>query len=377
MANSLLALNLVGISLSAFTVSMVESGLILQVPHYYRLPSPIVYAMFPAVYLYVKLILTDRNHLEKKEYLHFLPALVHLIEMTPFYLSSTEVKLQVIQMAMSQRINLYAASEGWLPAYVHNIIRGFLAILYAVVMWKLIRKTVQSNNVILLYSRTVIKWLKAFTLINASLGIALVVCLIVIAIPADIRSFILHAVLSIGVLVPNFYLFFRPEILYGVPQPIVAVEKDLTDAPVDSGKMVAEPIGTNLDSTRNEIPSFIYRYKTQVNQYLTESGRFIEPDFLLQDLSRDTGIPMNHLQFLIHKVEGRKFTEFINGYRIQHMKDQIDKGAIKSKTLEGLAMESGFSSKTTFNRTIKRLTGKTPKEYFIHGKGLRQEEALD
>jgi hypothetical protein len=186
---------------------MVESGLILQVPHYYRLPSPIVYAMFPAVYLYVKLILTDRNHLEKKEYLHFLPALVHLIEMTPFYLSSTEVKLQFIQMAMSQRINLYAASEGWLPAYVHNIIRGFLAILYAVAMWKLIRKTVQSNNVILLYYRTVIKWLKVFTLINASLGIALDV-------PTDyaIPMTFVHLYficLSIGVLVPNLYFQTR------------------------------------------------------------------------------------------------------------------------------------------------------------------------
>ncbi len=363
-ANSLLALNLVGISLSAFTVSMVESGLILQVPHYYRLPSPIVYAMFPAAYLYVKLILTDRNHLEKREYLHFLPALLHLFEMTPFYLSNTEVKLQVIQMAMSQRINLYAANEGWLPAYVHNIIRGFLALLYAVAMWKLITKTVGNNNVILSYFRTVIKWLKAFTLVNASLGIALVVCLIVIAIPADIRSFILHAVLSIGVLIPNFYLFFRPEILYGVPQPILAVEKDLTDTPLESGKMVAEPIGTNLDSTRNEIPSFIYQYKNQVHQYLTESQRYLEPDFNLQDLARDTSIPKHHLQLLIYKVKGMKFSEFINDYRINYMKEQVEKGVMQHKTLEGLATDSGFSSRATFNRTIKKYTGKTPKDYF-------------
>lgn len=66
-ANSLLAINLAGIALSALTVSLVESRLILEVPHYYRLPSPIIYAMFPAAYLYVKLILTDRARLKKWE----------------------------------------------------------------------------------------------------------------------------------------------------------------------------------------------------------------------------------------------------------------------------------------------------------------------
>jgi AraC-like DNA-binding protein len=85
---------------------------------------------------------------------------------------------------------------------------------------------------------------------------------------------------------------------------------------------------------------------------------------MLPDLSRDTGIPKHHLQLLIHKVEGKKFSEFINDYRIQHMKDQVEKGVMRHKTLEGLAMESGFGSRATFNRTIKKHTGKTPKDYF-------------
>jgi AraC-like DNA-binding protein len=89
---------------------------------------------------------------------------------------------------------------------------------------------------------------------------------------------------------------------------------------------------------------------------------------MLQDLSRDTGIPQHHLQLLIHKVEEKKFSEFINEYRIQHLQDQIERGGMKNKTLEGLAAESGFSSKATFIRSVKKHTGRTPKEYFNRGK---------
>jgi AraC-like DNA-binding protein len=365
-ANFLLAINLMGISFISISLSLVLSRLILEIPHFYRLPSPLYYLMFPAAYLYVKLLINDRTRLERKEYLHFTPALIHLIEMMPFYLQSTEAKMNHLTRVFNQNIEFYAHNEGWLPPYLHNIIRGGLAIIYAIAMWSLIRKSFQDKPIVSAYSQTVIRWLKTFTLLNAVIGIGTVLLLSFINISPEIRSMALHILFLIVLLIVNFYLFWRPEILYGLPQPVA-----LKIAKPGSSEILLTPENDPLSSSApideiKEIPSFVYQYKNQVHQYLVESQRYREPEFNLLDLSRDTCIPKHHLQLLIHKAEGKKFTEFINDYRIHHLKSQIEKGALKNKTLEGLATESGFSSKATFIRSVKKLTGKTPKEYFIN-----------
>lgn len=82
------------------------------------------------------------------------------------------------------------------------------------------------------------------------------------------------------------------------------------------------------------------------------------------DLSRETSIPIHHLQLLINKAEGKRFNDYINYYRLLHIQNRVDKGDSINKTLEGLALECGFSSKYAFIRGTKKLTGQTPKEYF-------------
>lgn len=356
-ANLMLAINLVGISLATFHVSLVESSLILDIPHFYRLPSPIGYLMFPAAYLYVKLVLSDRAQLRRKEYLHFLPGIIHFIEMAPFYfLLSRAEKASHIQQVINEPIQLFATAEGWLPPYIHYLIRGCLAVIYGLAMWRLIRKSRITYQGINLYTDRIIQWLKTMATVNLVIGFSIIFFLTFVFLPTDVRLLCLHFVILMAVVIPNTYLFVRPEILYGLPQPAFKADNQtLASTP--------GPIATPLPEP--EIPPFIYLYKEKVHQYLMESRRFLEPDFMLADLARDTGIPKHHLQLLIHKAEGKKFSDFINDYRIRHMKEQVEQGVMQYKTLEGLAAECGFSSRATFNRTIKKHTDKTPKEYFV------------
>lgn len=355
-ANLMLAINLVGISLATFHVSLVESRLILDFPHFYRLPSPVGYFMFPAAYLYVKLVLNDHTRLQRKEFLHFLPGVIHFFEMAPFYFAcSREEKTTYITQVLDEPIKMFATTEGWLPPYLHYLIRGVMAVLYGIAMWRLIRKSKwmdQSKNH---YTKNIVQWLKTFAALNTLTGFSIIFFLTLVFIPADIRSLCLHIVVLLVVLIPNAYLFVRPEILYGLPQPVFIEVDQLVNR-----KSAPEDVPIPA-----EIPPFIYLYKEKVHQYLMESRRYLEPDFMLADLSRDTGIPKHHLQLLIHKAEGKTFSEFINVYRIRYMKDQVGKGVMQFKTLEGLAAECGFGSRATFNRTIKKQTGQTPKEYFV------------
>jgi AraC-like DNA-binding protein len=194
------------------------------------------------------------------------------------------------------------------------------------------------------------------------MGILLIVLLLLTSIPNDIRSIALNTCLCLGLVAANFFLFFKPEILYGLPQPLssnmeVANTDDLHHADTENTKDI-----NKVES--DAIPGFIYEYKAKVDSFLKKSKRYLDSEFNIQDLSREMGLPKHHLQLYIYKVENKGFIEFINDYKISHLKSMIDKGELSKKTLVALASECGFSSKATFFRTIKKKTGKTPLEYF-------------
>ena len=57
------------------------------------------------------------------------------------------------------------------------------------------------------------------------------------------------------------------------------------------------------------------------------------------------------------------FNDFINTYRVNEVKECLKDPKNKDYTLLAIAEDCGFNSKTSFYRTFKRITGKTPSEY--------------
>jgi len=353
-----------GITFGSIVICLVETKFILKVPFLFRLPSPMYYLMFPAAYLYVKLIVTDRIWLKKMEYLHFIPALVHLVEMTPFYLKSNTEKIAVINNIYSHDINMYAHNEGWLPPFMHNIIRGILAIVYAIAMWRLLQKSKISMKLSnkIYFSKT-LQWLKIFTIMNGMLGVVVIEALTFTFIPSELRSLSLHLTFITILIISNYYLLFHPEVLYGLPK--LSVDK------IPESRTKKEEFKNSKANTKDfgemeeeKVRPLISDYKIQVNDYIIQSQVYLKPDLSIIDLSRATTIPVHHLRLLINKEEGQRFNDFINQYRMQHMQALINKGALLNKTLETLAFECGFSSKPAFIRGVKKLTNQTPGAYF-------------
>ena len=54
------------------------------------------------------------------------------------------------------------------------------------------------------------------------------------------------------------------------------------------------------------------------------------------------------------------FNDFINEYRIEELKKLLNDPKNNNFTLLSLAFEAGFNSKASFNRAVKKLTGKSP-----------------
>lgn len=90
---------------------------------------------------------------------------------------------------------------------------------------------------------------------------------------------------------------------------------------------------------------------------------YINPDLSLIGLSEELGLPSRYLSYLINRYHQIGYKEFLNQYRIDAFIAKAKSDDIKNKTLLGLAMESGFNSKSTFNQAFKNYKGKSPSEY--------------
>ena len=75
------------------------------------------------------------------------------------------------------------------------------------------------------------------------------------------------------------------------------------------------------------------------------------------------GEPTGALADAINKAFGTNFFEFINSYRIEESKRYLADEKYKDMTIMDILLESGFNSKSAFQRFFKRLTGISPTEF--------------
>ena len=69
------------------------------------------------------------------------------------------------------------------------------------------------------------------------------------------------------------------------------------------------------------------------------------------------------ISFLINEGFNENFYQFVNRYRIEEAKRLLQSEKHRHLNMLGIAYESGFNSKTTFNTTFKKLTGLSPTEF--------------
>jgi putative ABC transport system permease protein len=112
--------------------------------------------------------------------------------------------------------------------------------------------------------------------------------------------------------------------------------------------------------------------------------KFIQTNLLYQDaelslysLAERLNMQPHELSRIINKALGKNFNDFINEYRIREITQKMQDPAYDRLTLLGIAYSSGFNSKTTFNRTFREMTGKSPAEYKAHIKKERPHYNLE
>ncbi|MCA0132538.1 helix-turn-helix domain-containing protein [Winogradskyella alexanderae] len=98
----------------------------------------------------------------------------------------------------------------------------------------------------------------------------------------------------------------------------------------------------------------------KIEQIMINSKYYKNPDLSLSLLSKELGEKSYLITKCLNLVIGKKFNDYINEYRINELKELLKDPKNENYTLLSLAFEAGFNSKASFNRAVKKLTGKSP-----------------
>ena len=104
-------------------------------------------------------------------------------------------------------------------------------------------------------------------------------------------------------------------------------------------------------------------YYTKLVKYMEAEHMYRNSELTLQDLADKLDISAGYLSQIINDNDNKNFFEFVNRYRIHDVKNKLRDKEFDHYSIMGIALESGFKSKSTFNTVFKSFTGKTPSSY--------------
>lgn len=115
-----------------------------------------------------------------------------------------------------------------------------------------------------------------------------------------------------------------------------------------------------LSRLRNEE---IEELKSRLDNSLARERHYLNSDLSLGSLAALLDTSDKNLSCLLNLHLHTNFYDFINEYRVKAFQEKLESGRYHNYSLTGIALESGFKSKSSFYRAFKKHTGVTPKEY--------------
>jgi AraC-like DNA-binding protein len=98
---------------------------------------------------------------------------------------------------------------------------------------------------------------------------------------------------------------------------------------------------------------------SKLEALMSEQKVFLDPDLTLARLSRKLVIPAKQVSAAINRVHGENVSRYINRKRIEHACGLLEKGV----PVTAVIYESGFNTKSNFNREFLRVKKMPPSQW--------------
>ncbi len=93
--------------------------------------------------------------------------------------------------------------------------------------------------------------------------------------------------------------------------------------------------------------------------FLAREPLHLDPNLTLSRLARRLHLPEKRLSLAVNRVTGANVSRYINSWRIRHACNRIEEGAGVTEAM----LDSGFNTKSNFNREFLRETGVPPSQW--------------
>ena len=104
-------------------------------------------------------------------------------------------------------------------------------------------------------------------------------------------------------------------------------------------------------------------FKKKILTYMNEEKPFLNPDLSQSDFAANLGISSQHFSEVLHYGFEQNFYNLINSYRVLEAQKLMKNKKYSEAKIIAIAFDSGFKSKTSFNRVFKKYSGQTPSAF--------------
>ncbi|MGL4490931.1 MAG: helix-turn-helix domain-containing protein [Rhizobiaceae bacterium] len=129
-------------------------------------------------------------------------------------------------------------------------------------------------------------------------------------------------------------------------------------------------LGSNADFEEASAPEAEdLKVAESIGELLSQTGLAKDSSLTLSRLARRAGLPMRTVSAAINRVHGRNVSQYINDIRIMEACRLLKDSDL---SVTQVIYESGFQTKSNFNREFTRVTGKTPRDWRRHSSQVPQ-----
>lgn len=210
---------------------------------------------------------------------------------------------------------------------------------------------------------------------------------------------ILYILLVLGILACGIYVF-RRRLLHsvlrilrklndskdtGMPESEKEVDSDFTrkqvlslendSHEVEAGTEKKMLVHTDDKYRTNKVsPEECKRLYRLLESEMKRNKPYRNPNLKVAELASLIGTTSHSLSYLFNQYLEKNYYDYINEYRVEEFKTLILKEEYAKYTLTALAELCGFSSRASFFRSFKKVTGITPNEYIKQVSGEHRSE---
>lgn len=316
-------------------------------------PFQQLFLLPPVLYFYIQTLLDKSFRFAKKDYIHFIPAIIYLIYSFIIF---------VIDKVILNDYYFYSDGKDKDFSLWYQVIGLFLLVFYLLRSLKTYNSyRILTFNSVSFADSVMFIWAKRFLI--AFLMLIILRILFFILNPEwdefgkKFWYYVSFSVLFYYISISGYTnsiassTSFKDSSLNAIAD--LELETNISYKTVSTDKSSGE---------KNEMQD-LDLWKEKIETLMHLNKMYENPELNIIDLSNIMGTHSKRVSQVINQGFKMNFNDFINHHRIKALVQKVEDGEHNNKTLLGLAFECGFNSKSTFNRAFKRYTSLSPMEY--------------